>query len=197
MIKKEPIEWLDAWAEEADKDDLPRALLIGDSITRGYNGRVRELLKGKAYVDFIATSYAVDNPLYQTLIKSYAKACDYAVIHFNHGLHGYHMSKRTYQSKIDKLAKVLSANSKFIIATSTIVYKEGNKRINKDWAKRLAQRNGAVSEIASKNGYVLNDLFKVSEGLDVSLRSPDGIHYNEQGFNALGDVVAQKIIEIL
>ena len=44
---------------------------------------------------------------------------------------------------------------------------------------------------------MLNDLYKVSEGLDANLRSPDGIHYTEEGFNALGDVVAKKILEIL
>lgn len=197
MIKKEQYEWIDAWQDEADKTDLPRVLLIGDSITRGYNGKVRELLKGIAYVDFIATSYAIDNPLYVALIKKYAEAGGYSLIHFNHGLHGYHMSRRTYLSKMDKLAKSLAKDVKFIIATSTIVYREGNKRINRDWAKRLKERNSAVIEIALKNGFVLNDLYSVSEMLDASLRSPDGIHYNEQGFNTLGEIVAQKIKSIL
>ena len=32
---RERIEWADIWVTDADKDDLPRVLLIGDSITRG------------------------------------------------------------------------------------------------------------------------------------------------------------------
>lgn len=197
MIKKEQYEWIDAWQDDADRTDLPRVLLIGDSITRGYNGRVREFLKGIAYVDFIATSYAIDNPLYVALVKKYAEAGGYSLIHFNHGLHGYHMGRRTYLSKTDKLIKALAKDAKIIIATSTIVYKEGNKGINRGWAKRLEERNGAVKELADKNGYKLNDLYSVSEKLDVSLRLPDGVHYNEQGYNVLGKVVADNIKELL
>ncbi|MHB8974904.1 MAG: hypothetical protein ACYC4N_31125, partial [Pirellulaceae bacterium] len=33
---RERIEWADIWVTDADKNDLPRVLLIGDSITRGY-----------------------------------------------------------------------------------------------------------------------------------------------------------------
>ena len=39
---RERIEWADIWITDADKDDLPRVLLIGDSITRGYFGEVEK-----------------------------------------------------------------------------------------------------------------------------------------------------------
>ena len=32
---RERTEWADIWVTDADKDDLPRVLVIGDSITRG------------------------------------------------------------------------------------------------------------------------------------------------------------------
>lgn len=32
---RERIEWIDIWVTDADKSDLPRALLVCDSITRG------------------------------------------------------------------------------------------------------------------------------------------------------------------
>ena len=44
---RERIEWADIWVTDADKDDLPRVLLVGDSITRGYFGEVEEHLAGK------------------------------------------------------------------------------------------------------------------------------------------------------
>lgn len=37
---RERIEWIDIWVTDADKDGLPRVLLVGDSITRGYFGAV-------------------------------------------------------------------------------------------------------------------------------------------------------------
>ena len=47
---REDIEWLDVWLPNTNSHDLPRVLLIGDSITRGYGPRVEADLKGKAYV---------------------------------------------------------------------------------------------------------------------------------------------------
>ena len=53
---KERFEWVQSWCDEALSDDLPRVLLIGDSITRQYQDRVRELLRGKCYVDYFSSS---------------------------------------------------------------------------------------------------------------------------------------------
>jgi hypothetical protein len=46
---RERFEWADIWVTDADKSDLPRVLLIGDSITRGYFDGVEKQLAGKAY----------------------------------------------------------------------------------------------------------------------------------------------------
>lgn len=79
---KERFEWVQSWCDEAPSNDLPRVLLIGDSITRQYQDRVRELLRGKCYVDYFSSSYAVDSPIYQTLIKAFVGDSKYAIIHF-------------------------------------------------------------------------------------------------------------------
>ena len=47
-IAREYIEWSDIWIPGANKTDLPHVLLIGNSITRGYYGKVEEALKEKA-----------------------------------------------------------------------------------------------------------------------------------------------------
>ena len=44
-MQKEYSEWIQSWCDCATCDDLPRILLIGDSITRGYQAFVREKLK--------------------------------------------------------------------------------------------------------------------------------------------------------
>ena len=49
-IARESIEWVDIWIPDANGTTLPRVLLIGDSITRGYYPQVAEKLKGKASV---------------------------------------------------------------------------------------------------------------------------------------------------
>lgn len=100
---KETFEWIQSWCDHADKNDLPRVLLVGDSITRAYREKVGELLRGKYYVDYIATSYAIDQPIYVNLITAFAKDSDYALIYFNHGLHGLHMTDRVYGEGVEKL----------------------------------------------------------------------------------------------
>ena len=54
---KERFEWIHSWCDETAKEDLPRVLLVGDSITYNYQEKVRELLKDVCYVDYISTSY--------------------------------------------------------------------------------------------------------------------------------------------
>jgi|SRR6056297_1834028 len=58
---RERIEWADMWVTDADKDDLPRVLVIGDSITRGYFGEVEKHLAGKAYCARLTTSKGVSD----------------------------------------------------------------------------------------------------------------------------------------
>ena len=75
--KLERIEWTDIWITDADRDELPRVLLVGDSIVRGYYDGGEKALSGKAACARHTTSKYLGNP-------------DYAgeVIHINNGLHG-------------------------------------------------------------------------------------------------------------
>ena len=72
---RERIEWIDIWVTDADKDDLPRVLFVGDSITRGYFGGVEKHLAGKAYCARLTTSKCVSDPTFNDdlllLLKQY------------------------------------------------------------------------------------------------------------------------------
>ncbi len=190
---KEQFEWIHSWCDETTKTDLPRVLLVGDSITLGYQEKVRQKLKGVCYVDFISTSYAIDTKFYNTLITGFATDSAYSVIHFNHGLHGQHMSKRTYKSKMKKLLQKIVGDSKTVLVTSTVVYCEGNTRLDKMWTKRLKERNDSVKELAAESGYGIDDLYSVSVSMSKDKRSMDGIHYTEEGYEDFACAVADCI----
>ena len=49
-------EWCIMSAENATGADLPRVLLIGDSITSRYSAQASQILKNKAYVSVLTTS---------------------------------------------------------------------------------------------------------------------------------------------
>ena len=47
-VINERIEWSDVWIVNADSDTLPRVLLVGDSIVKGYYNGLEKALEGKA-----------------------------------------------------------------------------------------------------------------------------------------------------
>ncbi len=188
---QERYEWIHSWSDEADKVDLPRVLLIGDSITYSYQERVRELLKGRYYVDYVATSYAIDREIYNSLIKNFVLDNRYAVIHFNHGLHGKHMARTTYQKCVERLLNEIIGSCKIILALTTKVNEEGNERIDESWAEKIAERNEVLLDLAKKYGYEIDDLYSLSIEIPVELRKDDGTHYHPDS----AEIFAQKVVE--
>src|SRR6185369_3868383 len=82
---REAIEWCDIWISHANETNLPRVLLIGDSITREYYPEVEKRLAGKAFVARLTTSRFVSDPV---LLKETELVLDQArfdVIHLNNG----------------------------------------------------------------------------------------------------------------
>ena len=197
MMQKERYEWIRSWCDEADKTDKPRVLLVGDSITEGYQQIVRELLVDVCYVDYLATSYAADNKLFVDLVEGFAKNSTYAVVHFNHGLHGVQMCPRTYKSKVKNLLLRLAQRSKIILAETTIVYKEGNKRLDPVWRKRVTERNEVVAELITELDCAWDRLYDVSEKIPPEARDADGVHYLSAGYELLADSVAKSILKTL
>jgi hypothetical protein len=190
---KEQCEWIHSWCDEPAQNDLPRVLLVGDSITNNYQEKVRGLLKGICYVDYISTSYAIDTKIYNQLVYAFMTDSKYDLIHFNHGLHGIHLSKKSYKSKMKKLLAKVEKDVRLILATSTIVYREGNKRLDGAWMKRVRERNAAVQEIVEEMGCAIDDLYAVSVEIPKEYRYVDGTHYLADGYAMLAETVAACI----
>ncbi len=72
---------------------LPRVLLIGDSILGGYGPTVAKLLEGKGNVDIYGHPYTQANNELRSELKEILAQNEYAVIHFNMGLHSFHEGK--------------------------------------------------------------------------------------------------------
>ena len=196
-MKKERFEWIHSWCDETQKEDLPRVLLVGDSITHGYQEKVRALLQGVCYVDYIATSYAIDAKMYQHLIYNIITDSKYDLVHFNNGLHGIHISKRSYKSRLEKLLAKVDKDVKIMLTTTTIVYREGNKRLHGEWMKRVRERNAVMADLAKEKDYAVDDLYTVSVSIPKECRYEDCTHYLEDGNAMLANAVAEKIKETL
>src|SRR6478672_10697125 len=119
---REAIEWCDVWITHANETNLPRVLLIGDSITRDYYGEVEKRLAGKAFVGRLTTSRFVADAVLLKEIESVLSGGKFDVIQFNNGMHGWQHSEAEYQKAFPKIVKTIRARApkaKLVWATTT------------------------------------------------------------------------------
>src|SRR6266550_1322543 len=108
---RESIEWCDIWISHANETNLPRVLLIGDSIARDYYPEVEKHLAGKAFVARLATSRFLADPVLLKEIELVLNEAKFDVIQFNNGMHGWQHSEAEYRNGLPKLIKTIRAHA--------------------------------------------------------------------------------------
>ena len=194
---KEDIEWLRIWCEETNDQNLPRGALIGDSITEGYFRFVLNALKGIARVDVLATSYSITSNAYNAMVKSFVADSDYAVVHYNYGLHAYSVEDDTYETECAAMLDYIAKQAKAVVGTSTIVLEEDLQTESASWKEKVRARNERLVKIASEKGLVIDDLNALSQTLLGEYRAPDGVHFSEKGYAVLAGYVVESIKKVL
>jgi lysophospholipase L1-like esterase len=198
-IHRESIEWTQLWIPEATKTDLPRVLLIGDSICNAYYDVVAEQLKGKAHVAKFATSSAVGDPALTEQIKMLLSNYKFAVVHFNVGLHGFGYSEAEYRQESKKLVELmrkLAPQAKFIWATSTPLRNSAKLDEFQDGNERVKERNRIVRELAAAAKIPIDDLYPLVEN-HPEYWSNDGVHFKAEGKDVQAKQVARTVLEEL
>jgi len=196
---RERIEWADIWVTDADKDNLPRVLLMGDSITRGYFGEVEKRLAGKACCARLTTSKCVSDPFFPDEVQLLLKQYKFAVIHFNNGLHGWGYSEDQYRDGLLRLMETFNehgGNAKLIWATTTPIRKRGNLEQVSERTERVKARNRIAADIMKERGIPTNDLYGLVEE-HPEFFSGDGVHYNGKGKEVQGAAVAESVLKCL
>ena len=196
---RERIEWADIWVTDADKDDLPRVLLIGDSITRGYFSEVEKHLTGKAYCARLTTSKCVSGPSFPDEVKLLLGQYDFDVIHFNNGLHGWGYTEQQYGDGLLRLMETFddhAGSAKLVWATTTPVREKSNLQQIGERTERVKARNQIAAEIMKARDIPIDDLYElVAQHPD--WHSTDGVHFNGKGKAAQGASVAQSVLNAL
>ena len=194
---RESIEWCDIWISHANETNLPRVLLIGDSIARDYYPEVEKQLAGKALVARLATSRFVADPVLLKEIELVLSEAQFDVILFNNGMHGWQHSDGEYQNALPKLIKAIRAHApktKLIWATTTPL--RDGKGVTSDTQaeysdERIATRNAMASEITPSRKIPTVDLNAAVRGRP-ELHS-DNVHFNSQGSQILAAQVSAVI----
>src|SRR5258706_8901895 len=186
---REAIEWCDIWISHANETNLPRVLLIGDSIARDYYGEVEKRLAGKAFVARLATSRFVADPVLLKEIELVLNQEKFDVIHFNNGMHGWQHSEEEYRKAFPKLIKTIRAHApkaKLIWATTTPL--RNGKDVTWDTKahysdNRIAARNALAAEVMKAEEIPIVDLNEAVRGHPEY--HSDNVHFNGQGVQVL------------
>lgn len=202
MAQYEAKEWTQLWYDETMDNTAPRAMLIGDSITVGYTIPVNKYLDGRVHVDSIATSKGIDHPFYKEEIDLFARqfGFEYQAIHFNNGLHGWHLSPEEYEKLYEEKVLWLMErfpNAKLALVTSTAVVISGeDHRVDPERDKKVSAYNAAVWRIAEKYGLPVDDLYPTSVAMQ-KWRGGDSHHFNEAGKAGQAKIVGDFLLKLM
>lgn len=196
-------------AEPAPKD-LPKVLIIGDSISIGYTPYVKRQLKDEATVSRNPGNAAHTGTGLEK-IDAWLGDTRWDVIHFNWGLHDlcYRNPKsknqagrdkvngtltttlEQYEKNLDQLVTRLAKTGATLVWASTTIVPGGEPgRIAGDDKKY----NEAAARVMKKHGVVTNDLHSLSATFTTTHFVEKGdVHYLPAGYQKLGTQVAESI----
>jgi hypothetical protein len=196
-----------------DDPELPRVLLIGDSISVGYTLPVRELLKGRANVHRPPTNCASTKHGLEGIDKWLGQG-KWDVIHFNWGLHDLkymgangknladpkdpanapQVSLGQYAENLAKLVNRLKKTGAKLIWRNTTPVPEGAQgRVVGDSAKY----NATAAKIMSGHGIPTDDLYSFSKKHWDEIGRQANVHFTPEGSGRLAKQVAEAIEKLL
>jgi hypothetical protein len=197
---KESIEWCDIWISHANETNLPRVLLIGDSITRAYYPQVERLLVGKAYVARLTSSAFISDPALLMQIRMVLSQYKFEVIHFNNGMHGWQHGEKEYEQAFPEYLKTIrecAPNAKLIWANTTPLKASPPLSENDTIATddRIARRNAIAAKFVRVQGIPVEDLNTPMQGHP---EYHDGnVHFNSRGIAVQANLVADDVGKLL
>ena len=183
-----------AWDFVKDDPRLPRVLLIGDSVSRGYTQSVRKTLTGKANVHR-APANCGPTSLGLKKIDVWLGDKSWDVIHFNFGIHDRNTPVAEYSERLERLVeRMQQTGAKLVWAATTPIPDDATK---KQTAASILERNEAAAEIMANHGVMTDDLFTaITPHLD-KMQNPNDVHFNAAGYDFLGQQVAEAIVKAM
>jgi acyl-CoA thioesterase-1 len=192
---------------------LPNILLIGDSISGGYEKQVKQALQGKANViknegnaEWTGTGLKK--------IDSYLSDTKWDIIHFNWGLwdlYGWRYydedrSPEAYAKRLDQLVtRMKKSEARLIWATTTPACPAAEQTMLKRFKKEViitpeqqAKYSAASLEVMKKHDVEINDLYAyILPSLDKHSPAPDDVHFTGSGNGHLAKKVVATLEEAL
>jgi hypothetical protein len=170
-----------AWDFVKDDPKLPRVLLIGDSVSRGYTQPTRVALAGKANVHRAPANCGP------------TASGKWDVIHFNFGIHDRGTPAADYVKRLEAIvARLEKTGAKLIWASTTPI---PDNPAQKQTAQSIVEKNTLAAEVMKKHGIPTDDLFAAMTPRLKEFQPPLDVHFTGAGYDFLGAKVGESILE--
>lgn len=179
-----------AWDFVQDDPKLPRILLIGDSVSRGYTQATRKELAGKVNVHRAPENCG---PTANGLKKLdvWLGEGKWDVIHFNFGIHDRATPVADYTQRLEQLIeRMQKTGAKLVWASTTPIPDDAAK---KQTAASIVEHNAAAADVMKKHNIATDDLFTAITPHLAEMQNPNDVHFNASGYDFLGHQVATSI----
>jgi len=179
-----------AWDFVKDDPKLPRVLLIGDSVSRGYTQPTRAALAGVANVHRAPancgpTAAGVKN------LEVWLGVGKWDVIHFNFGIHDRGTPAADYVQRLEAIvARLEKTGARLVWASTTPI---PDNPAQKQTARSIVEKNALAAEVMRKHGIPTDDLFAALTPRLADLQNPNDVHFTAAGYEFLGAQVAAAI----
>jgi acyl-CoA thioesterase-1 len=191
--------------------NMPRVLVIGDSISVGYIEPLRKVLEGKAEV-FRPEGNCESTIEGLSRLDRWLEPGPWDIIHFNWGLHDIKylgpagenladpqapgtklkVSPERYAENLTILVDRLTTTGAVLIWCTTTPVPHGAKgRVPGDEAKR----NAIAAGIMRNRGIEIDDLYNFALPRLSTIQEPENVHFTDEGSALLAEEVARSILK--
>ena len=180
-----------AWDFVKDDPKLPRILLIGDSVSRGYTQPTRKALAGKANVHRAPANCGPTASGLKNL-DAWLGAGKWDVIHFNFGIHDRATPAADYVKRLEEIVvRLEKTGAKLIWASTTPI---PDNPAQKQTAVSIVEKNALAAEVMKKHGIPTDDLFGAMTPRLKEFQPPLDVHFTGAGYDFLGATVGEAIL---
>lgn len=180
-----------AWDFVKDDPKLPRVLLIGDSVSRGYTQPARKFLEGKANVHRAPANCGPTASGLKNLDVWLGEG-KWDVIHFNFGIHDRATPAADYVKRLEEIVgRLEKTGAKLIWASTTPI---PDNPAQKQTAASIVEKNALAAEVMKKHGIPTDDLFAAITPHLAKLQNPNDVHFSGAGYDFLGAQVGEAIL---
>jgi len=194
-------------AQTAASAPLPRVVLVGGSIRMGYAPVVARVLSGKAAV-LSAEPNGGDSGNVLLNLAEWVIREKPDIVHFNAGLHDLKVSRQTrqyqvtvdrYEANLRSIVQILRKETyaRIVFASTTPILDDRHALRDADFdrfERDVRQYNEAALRVMKDLDVPVDDLhWMVEKGGKGELLSNDGTHYTPEGYELLGQAVADCV----